>query len=455
MPGKTTTVIETIYQLAKHKDNLKILVVAPSNDAADILVERLTPYFPPSELTRILSYTRTLDSVPAPLRRYVSGDKSHQEQVADILASQIVVSTVNLAARFSHWGVPPGYFDVVVVDEAGHATEPEIIAVAASTLINFQRKDQRAGQIVLAGDPQQLGPVITSALCKKLGLELSYMERLTKLDAYQRDTNGDYPDSLLTKLVRNYRSHPSIIKLPNQMFYENDLQTCGEMMVTHNMAKWEHLPNPGFPIIFHAIEGENLRESNSPSWFNPQEAELVLQYVHLLIHETKPPLQSKEIGIITPYARQAQKINQALVMQGITDIKVGSVETFQGQERRCIILSTVRSESEQLSTDVRYNLGFVANPKRFNVALTRAASLLIVVGCARLLALDKANWRPLLEYCRENKAWCGEAWHPDVDDDDGDDSSENESKEEDWEMLTAEPSRAMEEEGIAAVFHEE
>ena len=451
--GKTTTVVETIYQLAKHQDKLKILVVAPSNDAADILVERLASHFPPSELTRILAFTRSVDSLPASIRRYGSSERSNQEHVADILAARIVASTVNLAARFSHWGVPAGFFDVVIVDEAGHATEPEVVAVAASGLVDFKRKDHRVGQIVLAGDPQQLGPVITSALCKKLGLGLSYMERLSKLDLYQRDAKGVYPDNLLAKLVRNYRSHPAILKLPNTMFYENDLQTCGDKLMTHNMAAWEHLPCPGFPIVFHSVEGENLREANSPSWFNPQEAELVLQYVHLLLKETKPPLKPSEIGIITPYARQVSKINKALATMGVTEIKVGSVEMFQGQERRCIILSTVRSDSAHLSKDVRFNLGFVASPKRFNVAVTRAKSLLIVIGCARLLAGDKENWRPLLEYCRDKNAWCGEKWHPE--DDDDDDSCENEDREDECDVQDAEASRAMEQEGLAAVFHEE
>jgi len=129
---------------------------------------------------------------------------------------------------------------------------------------------------------------------------------------------------------------------------------------------------------------------------------------------------------------------------------------FQGQERRCIILSTVRSESEHLSSDMRYSLGFVASPKRFNVAITRAKSLLIVIGCARLLALDTKNWRPLLNYCLENNAWCGEEWTPDdSESDDDDDASAKENDEEEWEVLGRGPSRAMEQEGIAAVFHEE
>ena len=59
---------------------------------------------------------------------------------------------------------------------------------------------------------------------------------------------------------------------------------------------------------------------------------------------------------------------------------VGSTEMFQGQERRVIIISTVRSSKEWVTSDQRHNLGFLANPKRYNVAVTRAKALLIVVG---------------------------------------------------------------------------
>jgi len=160
------------------------------------------------------------------------------------------------------------------------------------------------------------------------------------------------------------------------MFYDNELQCCGDRLATHNLCKWEHLPSKGFPIIFHSMDGENLREGNSPSWFNPQEAQQVVRYARLL-KESRPAIREEDIGIITPYARQVQKIRLALKSQGMGEkIKVGSVECFQGQERRCVIISTVRSDPEYLSSDLRYSLGFVANEKRFNVAVTRAKTLL-------------------------------------------------------------------------------
>lgn len=453
--GKTTTVVEAIYQLAKC--DKKILLVAPSNDAVDVLLQRLSIHFSPSEMRRILAFSRPLDAMEASLRHYAQEALNAEEQAKAILSAKIVVSTVNLAARFPFFGIPRGYFDVLCVDEAGHSTEPEVVAVAA-TLIDFSVP----GQLILSGDPEQLGPVVTSEVCRRLGMSNSYMGRLMKRPVYSKDDGGKYQPGILTKLVRNYRSHPSILKLPNQLFYDDDLKCCGDVLATHSLCKWEHLKKQGFPVIFHSMEGENLRESLSPSWFNPQEAQQVVEYVKLLLLESRPPVQPEDIGIITPYARQAHKIRLALTKalenSNVVDrIKVGSVEVFQGQERRVIILSTVRSEPDKVSTDLRYNLGFVASAKRFNVAMTRAKGLLIVVGCAKVLSMDRKNWFPFLQYCRENGSWAGEPWNEvemraSLDNEAGDDIEFDSS--EDWQDVDV-PSLSAAEEAFAFVNREE
>lgn len=434
---------------------MNILLVAPSNDAADILVEKLSVYFPPSELRRIIAYSRTIDQVSLLVKPYVTDGLADKEMVDEIMSTRIIVSTVNLAARFVHFGVPRGHFNVLCVDEAGHATEPEVVSVA-SGLIDFKRQNSQAGQLILAGDPKQLGPVITSHLCKRFGLSTSYMERLVKTDVYARGQDGIYPQELLTKLIRSYRSHPSILELPNEMFYENELLVCGDVLSTHSLAKWEHLPQKGFPLIFHAVNGENLREGTSPSWFNPQEAECVVNYVDLLVNQSRPAVAPTDIGIVTPYARQAQKIRLALKHRNFPEIKVGSVESFQGQERRCIIISTVRADAKFLSVDKKYDLGFVANEKRFNVALTRAKALLVVVGCPSVLAADETNWLPFLKYCKQNNAWAGDAWDEmdGTDDCTGEESSRDDSLIDDWQFVPG-VSYTAEEEGLGFINREE
>jgi helicase MOV-10 len=406
--GKSTTLVEVVYQLARLSTKPRILVVAPSNDATDLLVEKLSSYFPPSEMRRLLAFSRSIDQHSSVVSSYAKERLSGEAMLSEAMSAQIVLCTVNLAARLATFGLPRGHFDILCVDEAGHATEPEVIGVAAS-LMDF-KSPRNPGQLVLAGDPRQLGPVVTSDLCRQFGLDVSYMDRLSKSVVYGRGPDNCYPAPLVVKLLRNYRSHPSILKLPNEMFYDSELIHSGNLMKTHDMLRWEHLPNKKFPVIFHSVHGENLREGSSPSWFNPQEAQEAVNYVDMLCNQSRPPVAQDDIGIITPYARQAQKIRLALASRNISGIKVGSVETFQGQERRCIILSTVRSEKELISSDLRYNLGFVANEKRFNVAVTRAISLLVVIGDPNVLATDRKHWLPFLQYCKDNDSWIGEPW---------------------------------------------
>jgi len=125
-------------------------------------------------------------------------------------------------------------------------------------------------------------------------------------------------------------------------------------------------------------------------------------------------MTDQDIGIITPYRAQASKIRAALRTIN-TAIKVASVEEYQGQERRVIIVSTVRSSRSFIEHDLRHTLGFVANPRRFNVAVTRAQALLIVVGDPSVLSLDPL-WRRFLNYVYNNGGWDGDdpSWDPEV-----------------------------------------
>lgn len=83
------------------------------------------------------------------------------------------------------------------------------------------------------------------------------------------------------------------------------------------------------------------------------------------------------------------------------------MEEFQGQERSVILISTVRSSQSFVQLDLDFNLGFLKNPKRFNLAVTRAKALLIVMGNPLLLGHDP-DWKTFLEFCKQNGGytWC-------------------------------------------------
>ena len=104
------------------------------------------------------------------------------------------------------------------------------------------------------------------------------------------------------------------------------------------------------------------------------------------MHETRPPLAASQIGIITPYAKQAEKLRTLLRSQsvevGAGGLLVGSTEQFQGLERKVIIISAVRSDPSYIKNDAKFNIGFLANPKRcpiFLPQLTQALLASIVV----------------------------------------------------------------------------
>lgn len=109
----------------------------------------------------------------------------------------------------------------------------------------------------------------------------------------------------------------------------------------------------------------------------------------------------EDIGIIAPYKQQIRKIKEYLQELSIPRVRVGSVEEFQGQERKAIILSTVRTRSIHHS-DCE-TIGFLHSEKRFNVAITRAQSLLVVVTNINSLSAVPC-WKEFFDFCKSKDA---------------------------------------------------
>ncbi|XP_033216610.1 putative helicase mov-10-B.2 [Belonocnema kinseyi] len=233
------------------------------------------------------------------------------------------------------------------------------------------------------------------------------LERLMDcVKLYQKGEDNKYNPNFITKLLNNYRSHEAILRLPNRMFYENELVACGGDEITR-AEYWSQLPNKKFPLIFHAVHGSERRDENSPSVYNDYEVDVVVHYVCALMEETLGGhgIEENDIGIVTPFKYQASIIKIALQQKGLHYIAVGTVEIFQGQEKDIIIISTVRSIVYQHNE--RFHLGFLSHAKRFNVTITRAKSLLIVVGNPKVLQIDPC-WREFIEYCQRNRACRGD-----------------------------------------------
>ncbi|KAF9566555.1 RNA helicase [Agrocybe pediades] len=404
--GKTITIVEAMKQILERDPDARILACSPNNSAADQIAIKLME-LGKTQVFRLNSLSRRVDEMPKVLREFSCINDNHIFFIPDkekLQKFRVVVSTCLSGGVPAALGVPRGHYSHIFIDEAGQGKEPELMVPIKSIA------DTKTN-VILAGDNQQLGPVVNSSLARTLGLKTSYLARLMDRDIYDLDK---FRGITIVKLVKNFRSHPDILKFSNDEFYKSELRTCGNKAIISSMENYEQLPKKKFPLIFHAIIGKDMRESSSPSFFNIDEATQVKQYCISLLSNRKNGLKAEHIGVITPYHAQRHKILSILQKDPkMQDIKVGSVEEFQGQERRVIIISTVRSNTDFVTSDIRRSLGFVANKNRMNVALTRAQALLIVIGNPIVLSLDPL-WRAFLSYVNVKGGWRGKKidWDP-------------------------------------------
>lgn len=395
--GKTKTMVEAILQLYLTQKNTRILVCAPSNSAADHLLERLLAEkaveVQGNEIFRLNATSRPYEDMnPDFIRFCISEDLIFKcPPLNDLKRYRIIISTYMSAALLYAEGVKRSHFSHILLDEAGQASEPE-------TMIPLSHLCQRKTVVVLAGDPMQLGPVIYSKDAETYCLGKSYLERLFECEFYHKED-----ENYVTKLVRNYRCHPEILHLPSQLFYKGELIPCKDDK-SSSMTWAEILPNRDFPVLFIGVQGYDEREGSNPSWFNRTEASKVVEIIKKLT--ISQDLREEDIGVITPYRQQVLKLKKALEGVDMPAIKVGSVEQFQGQEREVIIISTVRSTIKHNEFDKNHCLGFLSNPRRFNVAITRAKSLLIIIGNPHIISKD-LYWNKILWHCSDNDSYQG------------------------------------------------
>lgn len=397
--GKTVTMTEAIKQVVTLLPNSRILACAVSNSATDILALKLVEFEPKIKILRMYALYFEPNKIPEKIffsSNFSGEDNNYFYPSPEELATyDVIICTVTTAGRLTSECLL-GHFTHIFIDEAGFCMESELIVAIAGNL------DLAKTQLVLAGDPKQLGPVIRSPFAKEYKLNISLLERImSNFQLYKRESDQEFNQEVITKLIKNYRSHPDILKVVSDLFYDSELKACADIAKVTKFCKWNVLPKTGFPLLIHSVVGKEQREGNSPSYFNPEEACVVLRYIEKLYEYGTSP---QDIGVITPYCKQVQKINILLQKHKMKRVKVDSVEKFLGDERMVIIISTVRSNPDNAADDYKKcMLGFIKNEKRLNVAISRPKALLIIIGNIHCLRTD-ALWNRLITYCTDNKA---------------------------------------------------
>ncbi|XP_058832069.1 putative helicase MOV-10 [Topomyia yanbarensis] len=397
--GKTTTLVEAIAQIYTLLPTSNILVSASSNFAANELTERLLAAVPDESIYRFFSRSveRKLSEIKGNVLQVSNMIRGTYEKpfYEDIYQSRVVVCTLATAGRLVQANISTNHFNYIFIDEAGSAKEIStlvpIVGIATSgSMIN--------ASVILAGDPKQLGPVIQYEFLNQTTHSVSMMERMMDHEMYKRNlVTRKYDPNFVTQLCDNFRSHKALLDFSNRMFYDGQLRAKAGPEITHCFLHWHRLTNRTFPMIFHPISGELTQDQNSSSFYNKQEAEQVVSYIKeiLACGINEKQVEQKEIGVISPYARQVIFLKERFKKYDWREIEVGSTEQFQGREKLIIIISTVRSNCK--------TVGFLDNVKRLNVTVTRARALTIIVGDPITLERNR-QWRQLVDYCRKNGA---------------------------------------------------
>ncbi|KAM6120158.1 LOW QUALITY PROTEIN: 5'-3' DNA helicase ZGRF1 [Pterocles gutturalis] len=253
-------------------------------------------------------------------------------------------------------------FPVVMLDECSQMTEPASLLPIA----RFQCE-----KLVLVGDPKQLPPIQGSESAHEKGLEQTLFDRLCLM--------GHKTILLRTQ----YRCHPAISAISNELFYEGNLIDGVTEKDRSPLLDW--LPT----LCFYSVNGVEQRRDNS--FYNMAEGHFTVKLIQSLIASG---IEGSAIGVITLYKSQMCKIQNLLSSVHseafeTKAVQVSTVDAFQGAEKEIVVLSCVRTRQ----------IGFI--DKRMNVALTRAKRHLLIVGNLACLSKNRL-WGRVIHHCKGN-----------------------------------------------------
>lgn len=387
----------------------RVLVTAPSNAAVDELARRLTSegvvgLDGKTRLPRVCrvgtsgcsTVSYALDALAddasfrTPIVDAVRGSTRVARRVGVILACELVCATlsgagssivVDAAVAAAKRERRP-LFDAVVVDEAAQAVEP-------SSLVPLKLSPSR---VVLVGDPKQLSATLLSPASQRAGYGQSLFERLWK---------GLHPYSLLQT---QYRMPKAVANFLSARFYLGRLISAQSIddSARHAMLP-EYITSPSAfpevaashlatsPLVFHDLAYTRAAQDDQASWFNDAEADFVVKLLAML------DTSAMEVAIIAPYQAQIAIIARRLARR---DVEVATVDAFQGREKDLVVVSCVRAPPSK-------SIGFLDDPHRLNVALSRCRRAAWLVGSADALNRDD-NWRALIDVAKRQhtlKRW--------------------------------------------------
>lgn len=283
-------------------------------------------------------------------------------------------------------GITEVPYDWVIVDEAARASPMELVVAM-----------QAGKRVLLVGDHLQLPPsyprTVEDQASALLGMSRKDFRRMNN---FQRAFSSKYGQSVGRTLRVQYRMAEHISRLVSHCFYADAL----EVGRTPPGDEYESLP----PFLASQVVWVDTQDQGREAFHrsagthegalvNEQEAAAVVEVVRAILTSAEflEQVQAKEgdrepvIGVIAMYADQRdlirKKLEQAEWASGLRGrFSVGTVDSYQGKENRIIVLSVVRNDTSE-------QIGFLNDPERINVAMSRAKDRLVIVS-------SSAMWRP-------------------------------------------------------------
>ncbi|MFL5300543.1 MAG: AAA domain-containing protein [Anaeromyxobacteraceae bacterium] len=410
--GKTTVLVEVMRRAAARGES--VLAAAPSNLAVDNLVERLAAAgvdgvrigHPARVLPSVVAHTleervkvheasriaQGLVAEALDLRRQARKRKGRrgpgrfsESRAAEKDARALLAEARALEARAEEEvlsrapvvlatltsldapALARRRFALAVVDEATQAVEP----AAYLALL-------RADRAVLAGDHLQLPPTVLSAAAQEGGLGVSLFERLA----------AAHGDAVKVTLAEQHRMNEAIMRFPSDALY-------GGLLRAHPRVAHHALDDAPLEVVDTSGRGfEDATPEGSDSKVNEGEAALAAAEVERVLALGVAPA---DVAVIAPYDGQVQRLRQLLAARLDEGLEVDTVDGFQGREKEAVVVSLVRANDAG-------EVGFLADVRRMNVALTRARKKLVVVGDGATVARHPF-YRAFFDHAQATGAW--------------------------------------------------
>lgn len=423
--GKTTTLVNAIRVCLQAER--QVLVCAPTNTAVDILTEKLLELG--ITLLRLghparISEELVSSSVDGQIQKHqnfseikslrknaaeyfrmagkfkrVFGKQDAQQRAAYYTEAKTCLKDARLLEDYivgdlfntvqvicctpvtsTHKALTKKKFNTLFFDEASQALEPMVWIPLL-----------KCNRIILSGDHFQLPPVVKSLEAARQGLGITMLDRCIKFE------------NAVTLLNKQYRMNSPIMAFSNNYFYNNGLE-ADDTVKDSVLANEEEDNFFNKPIEFVDTAGCSFDEEQNLetlSSFNVGEGNLLFKHLQELLnwHSNLDYTQPIDIGIISPYKEQVSWLkenrpNYELNTEKVSELRIRTIDGFQGEECDIIYISLVRSNSDQ-------QIGFLNDLRRMNVAITRAKKKLIIIGDSATIG-SNPFYKSFIEYCEKN-----------------------------------------------------